>query len=528
MARKRHLLRREVTYEDVKDEEFNILHQLEFHGQQLQFFTHLWDKRDWMKTVVAHHLNLASPSACEVSGVKDWLYGSFNVCVPITINYQHKARVLLRFPLPYRVGEAFNPGNGDEKIRCEAATYAWLQENCSDIPIPQLYGFSLSSGEVFTFAGCMPLFSRFYFHMRRRLLLWLGRPIPSNYTRHQYRNAISIDGLAGISTGYILVEFVDKTKGQMLSNTWSNGRHDPILQTNLFRDLSRIFLSLFRSPLPRIGSLSIDNYGYLHVSNRPLSVEIQQLENEGICTDMSREYTYSTVDSYLTDLLGVHDNRFRFQPNAVNNLGDCAYQLSVLSAMRTVSQSIFSRTFRRGPFVLCFTDLHQSNIFVSDQWQIKCLVDLEWACSRPIEMVIPPYWLTDKGVDEIIPEEYDAIRRIFMETLVNEEEKPVCDNLIKHDHESTALRLSEIMNKTWDSGAFWYTIGISSPSGLFNIFNHHIKPLFCAKDYDEDFGVVMPFFFDKNVGAIAARKLADKEKYDEDLQRAFNYHAKEE
>lgn len=148
MARKRHLLRREVTYEDVKDEEFNILHQLEFHGQQLQFFTHLWDKRDWMKTVVAHHLNLASPSACEVSGVKDWLYGSFNVCVPITINYQHKARVLLRFPLPYRVGEAFNPGNGDEKIRCEAATYAWLQENCSDIPIPQLYGFSLSSGEV--------------------------------------------------------------------------------------------------------------------------------------------------------------------------------------------------------------------------------------------------------------------------------------------------------------------------------------------------------------------------------------------
>ncbi|KAJ5720932.1 uncharacterized protein N7483_008866 [Penicillium malachiteum] len=491
MSGKRRLLQREVTYEDVKDEEFNILHQLDFYGQQLQFFTRLWDKRDWMKTVVAHHLNLATPSMCEVSKVEDWLYGSFNVCVPININRDQTSRVLLRFPLPYRVGEALNPGNGDEKIRCEAATYAWLQENCPEIPITQLYGFSLSSGEV-------------------------------------YRNTISIDGLTGINTGYLLVDFVDKAKGQMLSTTWSNGRHDPMLQTNLFRDLSRIFLSLFRSPLPRIGSLMIDNQGFLHVANRPLSVQIQQLENEGISTDISRDYTYSTVDSYLTDLLGVHDNRFRFQPNAVNHLGDCAYQLSILTAMRTVFQSIFSRTFRRGPFILSFTDLHQSNILVDDKWQIKCIVDLEWACSRPIEMVIPPYWLTDKGVDEIIPEEYNSVRQKFMEALVSEERNPVFNTTIKHEHDSSPLRLSEIMNKTWESGAFWYTIGISSPSGLFNIFNHHIKPLFCAKEYDEDFGVVMPFFFEKNVGVIAARKLADKGKYDEDLKRAFYCHTEKE
>ena len=74
--------------------------------------------------------------------------------------------------------------------------------------------------------------------------------------------------------GYILVEFVDETQGAMLSNTWKEGRHDCTLRTNLFRDLSRIFLGLCRSPLPAIGSFTIDNYGFLHLTNRPLSIEI--------------------------------------------------------------------------------------------------------------------------------------------------------------------------------------------------------------------------------------------------------------
>lgn len=148
MPKKRRLLRREVTYSDVKDEEFNMLHQLDYYAQQVQFFAHLRDKSDWMEAVVTHHLNLSSPAACEVSRIEDWLHGSFNVCIPITIHNRQNKRVLLRFPLPYSNGEAFNPGNSDEKIRCEVGTYAWLQENCPEIPIPQLFGFSLSSGEV--------------------------------------------------------------------------------------------------------------------------------------------------------------------------------------------------------------------------------------------------------------------------------------------------------------------------------------------------------------------------------------------
>jgi hypothetical protein len=170
--------------------------------------------------------------------------------------------------------------------------------------------------------------------MRRRILSWLGKPVPSSYCPRQNTRQVATDGVVG--AGYILVEFIESTRGAMLSNTWREGQHNTKLRTNLLRDLSRIFLSLCRVPLPSIGSFIIDNNGFLRLANRPLSVEIELLENENIPTDIPREYTYSTVDSYVIDVLGAHDNRFRHQPNAVNNLGDCAYQLSVLTAMRTI------------------------------------------------------------------------------------------------------------------------------------------------------------------------------------------------
>jgi hypothetical protein len=40
------------------------------------------------------------------------------------------------------------------------------------------------------------------------------------------------------------------------------------------------------------------------------------------------------------------------------------------------------------------TDLHGPNIFVDQDWHIKHIIDLEWACSLPIEMLGPPYWMT--------------------------------------------------------------------------------------------------------------------------------------
>ncbi|KAE8149392.1 hypothetical protein BDV25DRAFT_156391, partial [Aspergillus avenaceus] len=522
MPKKLPLLNEEITYSIAKEREVNVLHQLNYHHQKTHFFTHLNSKHAWMKAIVVHHLGLSSTNACHVSGMEDWLCGSFNVSVPVTIQrwkgrQQPGGCVLLRFPLPYRVGEKARPGNGDEKIRCEAGAYAWLQENCPEVPIPRLYGFGMATGEKFTRIDNLPLFRRLYHFLRRRLLSWLGLPVPSYYKHHLHRMSASQDAVT--DSGYLLIERIEETQGTMLSNTWPHKQNDIGLRTNFFRDLSRILLSMSRIPLPRIGSFTIDSEGFLSLDNRPLSIELEQLENEGVSIDMPRDYTYSTVESYVADILCAHDSRLRDQPNAANNIHDCGYQMSALAAMRTIVPFMFSRNLRRGPFVFTLTDLHQSNIFVDDNWHITCLVDLEWACSRPMEMVEPPYWLTNQGVDGITAKEYDLLRTELM-TVLTEEETKLPSPIFSAEAKMTMPRLSEVMQDAWTKGTFWYTLALSSPTGLFRLFYEHIQPL-VAGNYSEEFSEVMPFYWERNVAKFVARKLSDKKRYDRELQMAF-------
>lgn len=151
MPTTRRLLRKEITHSYAKEDDTNVLHQLTYWDQREKFFKLLYEKRNLIAAAVTHHLGLNSKVTCQIAEMKDWLHGSFNVCIPIIIYGSRKYAgkwMMIRFPLPYRVGEAFRPGNADEKLRTEAGAYAWLQENCPSVPIPHLYGFALSTGQT--------------------------------------------------------------------------------------------------------------------------------------------------------------------------------------------------------------------------------------------------------------------------------------------------------------------------------------------------------------------------------------------
>lgn len=152
----------------------------------------------------------------------------------------------------------------------------------------------------------LPFLTRCFQHIRRRLLSWLGRPVPTQYVRHQVASHISSGRVVG--AGYLLIEYIEEAQGEMLSNTRPEKQLNVSLRANFFRDLSRILLIIPRIPLPKIGSFIIDQNGFLHLTNRPLSIEIQDLENEEIPT-IPRDYTYSTVNSYVMDILSIHDSR---------------------------------------------------------------------------------------------------------------------------------------------------------------------------------------------------------------------------
>ena len=149
MAPARRLLNgREITLSSAVDDQSNILHALTYHDDLVKFLTHLQSKRRTIEALTTAHLGLTSSAKCYVVRMTEWLTGSFNVCVPIEIHHpgENPKKVIMRCPLPFRTGDVFRPGNADEKVRCEAGTYIWLQSHCPEVPVARLYGFGMSTG----------------------------------------------------------------------------------------------------------------------------------------------------------------------------------------------------------------------------------------------------------------------------------------------------------------------------------------------------------------------------------------------
>jgi len=116
MAQKCQVLGGEISYSTAQDDETNLLHALTYCQQREKFLTYLHEQRHAIEAVVARRLGLSS-KICRVCDVDQWLCGGFNVCIPVKVNWKHtQKRVLMRFPLPYKVGEHTCPGNSDENI----------------------------------------------------------------------------------------------------------------------------------------------------------------------------------------------------------------------------------------------------------------------------------------------------------------------------------------------------------------------------------------------------------------------------
>lgn len=165
---------------------------------------------------------------------------------------------------------------------------------------------------------------RMIWHARCTLLSIFRRPLPCAYVRQKHPQ---------LGHGYMILEYVEEANASMLSKTWSDLRHDNIRRANLFRDMARIVLTLACQPLPHIGSFRIDDQGFLHLNNRPLTLRLQHLENEGIPTHIGRDQIYFTSDSYVLDLLACYDSKLRYQPNSVLDNFDGRAQMAAVTVM---------------------------------------------------------------------------------------------------------------------------------------------------------------------------------------------------
>lgn len=139
------LLNRQITLAEAREAEEDILQELRYPKQRFRFCLSLVRSKDELLNLAAFHLNV-DRTMCKLAPVQDWRHGSFNFVIPVDVNSKGRNRVIIRIPLPYKVGESQYPGNIDEKLRCEAATYIHIHEHCPDVPIPKLWGFGFTDG----------------------------------------------------------------------------------------------------------------------------------------------------------------------------------------------------------------------------------------------------------------------------------------------------------------------------------------------------------------------------------------------
>lgn len=367
-----------------------------------------------------------------------------------------------------------------------------------------------TSAWQFTHVRYQPFYVRWARSLWRRVCAVFGYLIPSQYVR--------IPSNYSLDTGYLLLGYIEPTTGQMLSATWNTQRHDAERRRNLFRGISRLLISISRVQLPRIGSWTFHNDGSISLSNRPLTCSIPILEQAGAPRAIQPKQTYTCVEPYVSDLLALHDGRFLAQPNAANDKRDCRFQMAVQASLRTISHHYYDRDLRDGPFVMQFSDLHARNILVDADWNITGLIDLEWICSRPAEMVDVPYWITGLGIDEVGDEEniadYVRTREEFMGILEDEERK---SGLRPEQN----MCLSRIMRRSWESKSCWFTHCLDSVNAMYALFDQHLRPQFVDFDLTEKMEVLISRFWRQHSDELVAKKLEEKEQYLEELQKLF-------
>jgi hypothetical protein len=227
-------------------------------------------------------------------------------------------------------------------------------------------------------------------------------------------------------------------------------------------------VSLAKKTQPFIGSLRFNDDTSITLANRPLLCTSSILESEGTPKILDR--TYKTCGHFIDDMLNFREEAFSTQPNAVYDEEDCHLQMLHITMLRLL-KSQFVDSHSEGPFVLQLTDLHSSNIFVDDDWNIVAIIDLEFMCALPPSMINVPYWLSVDNIDDIAEnmDAYNKMHKTFLDVLQSEEQTASLD---KH------VQIASTIQESWTSYSSWFYLSLTSIDGMAYCVEAHLYEKF--------------------------------------------------
>jgi Ser/Thr protein kinase RdoA (MazF antagonist) len=170
-----------------------------------------------------------------------------------------------------------------------------------------------------------------------------------------------------------------------------------------------------------------------------------------------------------------------------------------------------------GPFILQHTDIHASNIFVDEDWNITAVIDMEFVCVLPPQMLEIPYWLSVDYIDDVVEnmDNYTKTYEAFMQIL-DEEQRQMP---LRH-----AISIATEIRNAWCSGAHWFYHCLTSVNATPSIVEDHIYPRFgyhASLGDQTAFMKALSHFWAEDSAYWVRKKVAEKQQYDVDLKAQF-------
>lgn len=319
-----------------------------------------------------------------------------------------------------------------------------------------------------------------------------------------------------IDTAYMLLEYIQPETGEPLMYTSAEHMNDSDKQKRLYKGMTRIMLSLAKLPQPHIGSFRFDpDDATVSLCARPLTCTIMLFEHGDTPRTIPSSRVYNNTDSFVSDMLTMYDTQLLHNPHAAGDANDAKERMAMRAMIRSVAHQYIAPELRNCPFLLQLTDFHQSNIMVDKDWNVTCLIDLEWISALPAESLSVPYWLTGCSIDTIIDDAYpvfDEARKLSLQTM---EENG------KHIHPKHNIHFTDVMQRSWDSKAVWFWACLRSIDGWLLVLESNILPKYTSNTSFVADLKNLSAIWHENIDKVVERKVADEEKYQEALKELF-------
>lgn len=235
----------------------------------------------------------------------------------------------------------------------------------------------------------------------------------------------------------------------------------------LYTQLAKILLQLSKPEFPKIGSLSqVDDFSW-EVTSRPLSMNMNELVRLGTLPRSKLpplDATFKTASSYIETLAQLNIQHLIYQRNdAVQSTDDCRRKFVARQLFYKLAKDkkLSLPCDENGPFKLWCDDFRPANVLLNnlnEDMHIAGVVDWEFTYAAPVGFsYAPPWWLLiekpeywSEGIEDWT-RVFDRRLKAFLTAM------RYCEDM---DVQHGQRRLSDQMQRSWESGDFWVVYAI--------------------------------------------------------------------